>query len=94
MACSVLARIAEADVRVLATAAGHDMICLGGSSRVFVLAGALVEENRVGVTAPGHGDVGQCAGGGFAQDGVAGVGGDALGGVHGDGVAVGDVLAE
>jgi len=55
---------------------------------VFVVAGgALVEVSGVGVAAAGHGDVEQGAAGVFAEYGVAGVGSDALGGVHGDRVA-------
>ena len=61
---------------------------------VFVFGGALVEVGGVGVAAAGHRDVEQCAAGVFAEDGVAGVGGDALGGVHGDRVAEADVLAQ
>src|ERR1700739_496040 len=55
---------------------------------------ALVELSGVGLAAAGQSDVQQCAGGVFAEHGVCGVGGDALGGVHADGIAVGDVLAQ
>ena len=58
-----------------------------------MLGGPFVEVGGVGVAATGHGDVEHRAGGVLAEHGVGGVGGDALGGVHGDGVAVGDVLA-
>jgi hypothetical protein len=54
----------------------------------------LVDERLIGVSAAGQGDVGHCAGSTFAEDCVAVVGGDALGGVHGRGVAQGDVLAQ
>ena len=54
---------------------------------------ALVEVGVVGFAAAGHRHVKRCAGGVFAQHDVAGVSGHALGGVHRDGVPVGDVLA-
>src|SRR6185312_1632816 len=54
----------------------------------------VVEVGVVGVAAAGHGDVGHGAGSSFSEDGVAGVGGDALGGVHGGGITQSDVLGE
>ena len=79
---------------LVAVAVIHDM---GGVRRfldVFVFGCALVEVSGVGVAAAGEGDVGQCASGGFAEDCVDGVGGDTLSGVHGNGVAVGDVRTD
>src|SRR5262245_65986910 len=60
---------------------------------ILVLVAALVDIGAVGVAASSHCNVGQCAGGGFAQNGVSSVRGDTLGGVNGDGVAVDDVCA-
>ena len=56
--------------------------------------GRLVEVGGVGVAAAGHRDVEQGAGGVLAEHRVGGVGGDALGAVHGNGVAQNDVLAQ
>ncbi len=53
-----------------------------------------VDVGMVGVASAGHGDVKQIAAGVLAENGEAGVGGDSLGGVHGNGVAEADVLAE
>ena len=54
----------------------------------------LIQVGGVGVAPSGHRDVRQGAAGVFAQHGVGRIGGDALCGVHGDGVAVGDVLTD
>ena len=51
----------------------------------------LVQVGGVGVAAPGHRDVEQGAAGAFAEDGMGDLGGDALGGVHGNRIPVGDV---
>jgi hypothetical protein len=61
---------------------------LGGRRGVFLgfTGDVLVDEGFIGVSAAGHGDVGHGAGGVLAQDRVGGVGGDALGGVHGGGM--------
>src|SRR5262245_38110964 len=48
----------------------------------------------VGCSTTCHSDVHQCPSGVVAENSVGAVGGDALGGVHGDGVAVGDVLSQ
>jgi hypothetical protein len=72
----------------------HDVCSFCRNASVFLLGGALIKIGSIGAAASGHGDVGQCARGVLAQERVGGVGGDALGGVHGDGVAVGDVFAD
>jgi hypothetical protein len=53
-----------------------------------------VDVGVVGLAAAGHGDVGHRPAGAFADDGVGGVGGDALGRMHRNCVAQGDVLGE
>jgi hypothetical protein len=68
-----------------------DTVALG----VLVFADdAFVQIDGVGVAAAGHGDVKQCAGGVFAENYVDGVSGDTLCAVHGDGIAMSDVLAQ
>jgi hypothetical protein len=59
-----------------------------------VLAGVLVEVGGVAVAASGHRNVEQRTGGGFVEDGVGGVGGGSLGGVHSYGVAMIDVFSQ
>jgi hypothetical protein len=64
---------------------------------VFVVGFAGLTGVDVGVVvfaAAGHRDVSPSAGSGFAQDGVAGVGGDALPGSHGGGITKTDMLAQ
>jgi hypothetical protein len=53
-----------------------------------------VDVGKVGVAASGQRDIRHGAGRAVGEDGVGVVGGDALGGVHGDGVAQFDVLAQ
>jgi hypothetical protein len=53
-----------------------------------------VDVGVVGVAAVAQGHVGRCAAGGFADDGLRGVGADALRGVHGDGIAEADMLTQ
>jgi hypothetical protein len=78
-----------------AAAAPYRVQVIGLGLVVFKLrTPALVEVGAVGVSAAGHRDVEQCAAGVFAEHGVGGVGGNPLGGVHRDGVAVGDVFAK
>jgi hypothetical protein len=61
---------------------------------VGFLAQLLIQVGVVGVSSAGHGDVGHRPGGALAEQRVAAVGGDALGGVHGGGGAQSDVLGE
>jgi hypothetical protein len=77
---------------VAAGAAAHDMQTVGLGMFVLAFAGEpLVQVGGVVFAAAGHRDIQQRAGGVLAEHGVGGVGGGALGGVHGDRVAVGDV---
>ena len=81
---------------VAATAAARHVYSRRGFG-VFVIALAgdpLVHIRLVGFAAARHRDVQQGTAGGVAEHGVGGVGGDALRRVHGDRVAVGDVLTQ
>src|SRR5262245_65704057 len=55
---------------------------------------ALMKVGGVGCSTTCHSDIHQCTSGAFAENSMGAVGGDTLGGVHGDGVAVVDVLAQ
>jgi hypothetical protein len=74
---------------VTAAAAAHHVQTVGLGALVVAFAGdALLQVRAVGFTAAGHRGVKHRASGVFAEDGVGGVGGGALGRMHGDRVAV------
>ena len=79
---------------LLADAAMQNVRISGFGWPVFGFVGAFVEVGGVGVAGAGHRHVEHGAGGVLPQHRMCGVGGNALGGVHGRGVAVGDVLGD
>jgi hypothetical protein len=72
--------------RVIAVSAVHAMRAV--QLAILLFCGPFVDLGVVDFAATRHGRVEHGAGGVLAEYGVGGVGGDALGGVHGDGVAV------
>src|ERR1700737_1318658 len=74
-------------------AAVHDIRAGLRAKAIFLFGGPFVQVGVVGFAATCHGHVEHRALGVLAEHGLGGVGGDPFGAVHGDRVAVGDVLA-